>query len=128
MANDNFKRDRGALEQGIVDLFAKVTFGSTGAPTLSAAASKGIKSITRNGAGDYTITLSQPYLSLLCVKHVFDTTGTSAAPASPSMYIKAQSTKSGPTLRVVFNAAGTATDPASGEVVYLHAILKNSNV
>jgi hypothetical protein len=131
MANRRYDQFRYSLEHKVVDLFAKVTFGASGAPTLAAAVSKGIKSIVRNGAGDYTVTLQDPYAGLLLVKHNFDTSGAAgAAPAAPGMWLKAQSvgTSSGGTIRLVFNAAGTATDPASGEAVLLQLVLKNSSV
>jgi hypothetical protein len=111
-----------------VRLFAKITFGAAGAPTLSANDSVGVASVARNGAGDYSITLSDIYPKFLLAKHVFDTSGTGAAPASPGMYVKSNAVASTKILRVVFNAAGTATDPASGEIVYLEIGLDNSSV
>jgi hypothetical protein len=131
MANRYFNQFQLSLEKAVVHLFARITFGSSGAPTLDAVNSKGIKSIARNSAGDYTITLQNPYNRLFKINHTFDTSGNSgSAPASPAMFLKAQavSTVATPTVEVVFNAAGTATDPASGEAVLLHFVLKNTSV
>jgi hypothetical protein len=130
MVNQMLRKDRGALEIGIVDLFARATFGASGAVTVDTVQSKGIKSIVKNSTGDYTITLADGYQKLLAVKHAFDTSGASgAAPAAPSMWIKAQSINaSNGTIEVVFNAAGTATNPASGEAVVIHIVVKNSLV
>lgn len=131
MVNQILRKDRGALEIGIVDLFARATFGASGAVTVDATQSKGIKSIAKNSTGDYTITLADGYQKLLAVKHAFDTSGASgAAPAAPSMWIKAQSVNAsgGGTIEIVFNAAGTATSPASGEAVMIHIVVKNSLV
>lgn len=130
MVNQILRKDRGALEIGIVDLFARATFGASGAVTVDATQSKGIKSIAKNSTGDYTITLADGYQKLLAVKHAFDTSGASgAAPAAPSMWIKAQSINaSNGTIEIVFNAAGTATSPASGEAVMIHIVVKNSLV
>ena len=135
MANRFMNQFPLALEQKVVNLFAHVTFGSTGAPTLDKANSKGIVSVTRNSAGKYTFVFGTTtasldvYYKLLCVKHVFDATGNSGtAPASPGLYITGNSVATVGTcsLQVVFNAAGTATDPASGEGVYLQFIFKDS--
>lgn len=129
MANRWFTQFALTLEKQVVNLYAHVTFGSSGAPTLDAKNSKGVKSIVRNSAGDYTVTLSDGYYKLLGVNHVFDASGNSGtAPASPLMYVKSKSiAQTAATVEVVFTvAAGTATDPASGEGVYLNFILGNS--
>jgi hypothetical protein len=131
MVNQVLRRDRGALEVGIVDIFARVTFGAAGAPTLDTTQSKGVTSITKNATGDYTVKLADGYQKLLAVKHTFDTSGAAgAAPAAPSMWVKAQTLNAsgGSTVQVVLNAAGVATSPASGEAVMFHIVLKNSLV
>jgi hypothetical protein len=121
MSNQRYTQFRYSKEKKVVDLFAKVTFGSSGAPTLVVAQSKGVKSIARNSAGDYTVTLGDKYPTLLGVKHTF---ANATAPAAPAMYVKASTTS---TIEVVFNAVGTATDPASGEAVYLHFIFNDTS-
>lgn len=125
MANRQFTQFRLSLEKKVVDLFADVTFGSSGAPTLNKANSKGIKSIVRSSAGKYVITLQDSYQRLLVVKHVFIN---ATAPAAPGMYIFAQIVGSvtAPTITVIFNTAGTATDPASGEEVLLQISLNDT--
>lgn len=126
MANRRFSKvAHQALERAVVHLYARVSFGSSGAPTLSAPDSIGVKSIARNSAGDYTVTFQDNYLRFLHAKHAFNSG--SSAPAAPGMWIKAESVTSG-TIEVVFNAAGTATDPASGEIVYLTFELRNTSV
>lgn len=123
------------FEKKVVKVFGRVTFGASGAPTLDAKNSKGIVSIARNGAGDYTVVFGtkagmlDTYVKTLVAKHVFNTSGAGgAAPAAPALYIK-QSQVSVPgqcSVRIVFNAAGTATDPASGEVVHLEFVFGDS--
>jgi hypothetical protein len=119
-------------------VFAKVTFGATGAPTLSAANSKGVLSVSRTSAGLFVFTFGTSannsnnkdmYYKLLCVKHVFNTSATSAAPASPAMYISADAsaTYGTSTMSLTFNSAGTPTDPASGEIVYIEWIFGDSS-
>jgi hypothetical protein len=123
------------LEKRVIKLFAHITFGASGAPTLDTANSKGIVSVTRISAGKYTFVFGtktgmlDTYYKLLGVKHLFDATGNSGtAPASPGMYLtgNAVATVGTSTLQVVFNSAGTATDPASGEGVYLEFTFKDS--
>lgn len=63
-ANRNFSRMQ-ALEREVKKLYAYVSIGATGAPTLSAAKSKGISSISRSGTGAYTLTLEDSYYQLL---------------------------------------------------------------
>lgn len=124
-----------SMEKLPVSLYAKCTFGSTGAVTLSAANSKGILSVTRNSTGLYTFVFGtntkslDSYYKLLSVKHVFDTSGPAAAPAAPGMYIASNlvATAASCSIQVQFNAAGSATDPASGEILYINFVLSNSS-
>lgn len=121
-----------SFESKVAKVFAKVTFGSSGAPTLDAVNSKGVVSVTRNSAGVYTLVFGtkvgmlDTYVKLLSARHIFNSG--SSAPASPGMYIKANSIATVGTcsIQIVFNAAGTATDPATGEIVYLEFTLGDS--
>lgn len=107
-------------------LALSVSFGSSGAPTIVSGTGMGIKSVARSSAGRYVITLQDAYKGLIRMSHSFVS---ASAPASPSMYIAAEavSSASAPTITVVFNTAGTATDPASGEKVLLEIELNNSS-
>lgn len=112
------------FEKKVKSVFAKVTFGSSGAPTLDAANSKGILSVTRNSTGTYTFVFGtttktlDTYVKLLNISHIVNS-GTSA-PAAPSFYVKANTSNAIATaaIQIVTNLAGTATDPASGEIMY----------
>jgi len=132
MSNKRYRSQfRYSMDGKAIDVFARVTFGASGAPTIDAANSVGISNVTRNSAGDYTIKFTDQFVKLRMIEHLFDTTGASgAAPASPDMWLKAQSvnTSGGGTVRVVFNSAGTATDPASGEAVLLWVAMNDSSV
>lgn len=133
MSNRYFNQFQLALEKKVESIFAKVSFGATGAPTLSNPNCKGIVSVTRNSAGVYTfvfgssVAAKDTYYKLLLVKHVFNSGA--SAPASPGMYIKSDLTNiaASASIQIVFNAAGTATDPASGEIVYLEFQFSDSN-
>lgn len=133
MANRYFRQFVNTTEPVIVQLYARITFGATGAPTLVAASSKGIRSVTRNSAGVYTIVMGNAatidtYKQLMFIKHVFDESSNSGtAPTAPGMYILANNVAAAAgSIQIEFNSAGTATDPASTEAVYLEITLKNS--
>lgn len=125
MANRRFYQFRLALEPQVSELFMQVSFGSSGAPTLSAANSRGISSIVRNSAGNYTITLSDRYSRFLMLNKIAIS---SAAQAAPEFRVVSEAVSNAtPTIVVQFSAAGVATDPASGEAAKMQIILKNSN-
>lgn len=136
MANRWFNQFQKTLEKEVVSIFAHITFGTSGAPTLDVANSKGVVSVTRNSAGVYTFVFGtsssslDTYNKLLMVKHVFDESGNAGtAPTAPGLFIVTNSisTVGTASVKVEFNAAGTATDPASTEAVYMQFMFKNSN-
>ena len=65
MANRTFRTHGGTLEIDAVQLYAEVSVGAAGAPTL--VSSPGIASVERTGAGTYKVTLSDRYFKLLNV-------------------------------------------------------------
>jgi hypothetical protein len=109
-----------------VELRASISFGAAGAPTLVAGTGMGISSVVRNSAGDFTIALSQAFVSLMGVDHVMIS---SAASAAPELRVKANSVSSAsaPSIEIVTSAAGTATDPASGEIMLIKILLNRSS-
>lgn len=135
MANRYLNQFQLAQEKRVTSIFAKVSFGVSGAPTLSASNSKGILSITRNSAGTFTFVFGSgsgvslqkdSYVKVLGGSVLFNSGA--SAPAAPSMYIKADNSASASqaSIQVVLNAAGTATDPASGEIGYFEFIFGDS--
>lgn len=108
-------------------VFAQVTFGASGAPTLNFGGSY-ISGIVRNSAGDYTLTLRDTWNRLLGVSAVFNSG--SSLPTAPALNVKSNLVATSKTLEIVFSDLETpaATDPASGEIVYLDIALKNSSV
>jgi hypothetical protein len=126
MAERSFRQWLQMFEIRPVMLFANVSIGASGAPTLNANA-RGIASIARTGAGAYTITLQDKYTKLLDISSRFITaTGTDAA---LEMTVTADGVASStPTITIVFRvAAGTATDPSNGAVLLLKMFLRNSS-
>jgi hypothetical protein len=145
MSNRRYEQFQLSLEKKVVNLFAKVTFGASGAPTLVTSLqigsltrqlSKGIASITRNSAGNYTIIFGIPagalqaamtdnyYFLLGADANFLDT----AAPAAPNFRITNDNSSAGNLIVQFSNSAGTATDPGTGEAVLLNFTLSNSSV
>jgi hypothetical protein len=135
MANRYNQQFQLTQEKRVTSIFAKVTFGASGAPTLSASNSKGVLSVTRNSAGTYTFVFGSgsgvslqkdSYVKLLTINNVMNSGA--SAPAAPAMYIKADNTasNSSASIQIVMNSAGTATDPASGEIGYYEFIFGDS--
>lgn len=125
MSNRYMNQFAHSIEQSKVFLFGKVAIGATGAPTLSAVNSKGIKSITRNSAGKYTIVLQDNYVRLYGASA--KTVGNTCAAPTSWIFSEQVNSATSPSLILQFaNAAGAATDPGNGETVLFQLILKNS--
>ncbi len=120
MANRSFHK-RQTLEREVKDLYAKIAVGSTGAPTISVG--YGIASIVRNGAGDYTVTLTDKYASLKFfeVQHL----SSSAQDLGFQIHSESMSSK---TVRFLCLTGATPTDPASGKSLLLKFEVKNTTV
>lgn len=121
-----------AFEKKVVNIYAQVTFGATGAPTLNVVNSKGVVSVTRNSTGDFTfvfgtqVKMLDVYVKFLSAKVTYNSGA--SAPLAPGMYIKANNiaTFNTASIELVLNAAGTPTDPASGEIGYFEFIFGDS--
>lgn len=113
---------------GVTAIFAKISFGASGAPTLDTSDfdSLGVESITQNGTGDYSLVLAPPALKFLGLSGTFEVTATGIG-AAPSIGIKSY-TASTRTLVIVTSDLETpaATNPASGEVLYLTLFVKGT--
>jgi hypothetical protein len=131
MAERRFDQFRLQLEHKVVDLFASVAIGSTGAPTLSAANSKGIASIARNAAGKYTITLQDVYQRLMHLNAAVQVaSGVPSTGTNLQCVIRSDGSNSAtPTVVIEFlNSAGVGAEIVSGATVLLKLSLKNSTV
>ena len=121
-----------SYEKGLVHIFAAVSIGASGAPTLVASKNQGIKSVTRNSAGNYTVTFGaigqagiDKYQRLMsmdgCVSNV-------TASAIIAVQPLADAVASGSMTVVTSSASATAADPESGSTLLLHFVVKNSTV
>lgn len=110
-------------------LLARVSIGSSGAPTIVSGTGMGIASVVRSSAGLYVITLQDTYNTLLGV-NVISNSGASA-PAAPLVNIAASAVSSLTAPHVTIQCrvpAGTATDPASGEILHIEINLNRSSL
>lgn len=122
--NRLFNQFFNSLERGKVVLFANVAIGGTGAPTINALKSKGVTSVVRNSAGNYTITLNDKYVDLFFLGVNFiNASGAGVA----YFYTESQDVVGAKTIVVQFkDLSGAAVDPNSGTTMQVQMILKSS--
>ena len=117
-----------AKEASFSDVYGKVTIGGTGAPTLvtSSGASDGVKSITRNSAGTYTLVLGDPVLAVALYDYLrfAEMTVFNAAADDVRFHLAAESVSADGVIKFFTLTGGTATDPASGSTLLLHFVLE----
>lgn len=129
MASRRFKQFRYSLETAVTDIFARVSIGASGAPTLvSSATCQGILSISRSSAGKYVLTLTDPYVRVLGINVVTQLSSGLPASADVAVVTDAVSTATAPAVTFTMSAAGVATDPSNGSILLIQLILKNSSI
>ena len=128
MANRLWLPPSGSLEVNVCELFGSITVGASGAVTTSSG--KGIASVVKEAAdGQYTITLSDQYNSLLWAGLTLQSSADGAQTVGTALRINSQNMA---TKTVVIQCSDTATGAdanlTSGDVVLLCLKLKNSSV
>jgi hypothetical protein len=107
------------LESSVVELYFKITIGSTGAPTITRG--KGLTSIARSAAGKYNLVLQDGYQEYLgCTFVLTDAT---------AMQFDFQFTASAPTagtLSIGFSTNGTFAELHQGAILDLCLKCRNS--
>jgi hypothetical protein len=128
MANRYMNQFYLSLEQSKCTLYAKVAIGASGEPTLNAAASKGVASITRESAGQYTIVFSDVWTKFFWLDaKVLLASGTPAV-NDVAIVSEAVATVADKSVVVQFlDDAGAAADPDEDAVLYFKFELSNSN-
>lgn len=121
MANRSFNR-RQALEKEVKDLYAAVSIGASGAPTLTSRT--GIASITRTSAGLYQLTLQDEYSSLKYFEAVLlDPDGEDI-----NVQVKAEDVDGAKTIDFFTLTGASATDPSNGAKLLIKIEVKNTSV
>lgn len=125
MANRRLFQFRYSYERDVVEVMARITIGAAGAPTISEA--KGVLSVVRNSAGNYTIRLVDNFNQLLESSSMLISP---SAPAAPIMHLVSNSVSSATVPGVVLqcrDVANAAADPASGETILLRLCVRNAS-
>ena len=139
MANRTLSSNQLIFDKKGVVIYARVNIGATGAPTLQSRNGKtyvnapatgwnGIKSISRTSAGLYVLTLQDSWVALAAFWGGFQK---DTVPSAPSVFANSTGTNVNSTTApqitfTCYNSAGTATDPANGEVMLLEIELIDS--
>lgn len=121
MASRNFNRKQ-ALEKEIKELYAVLTFGSSGAVTLTTG--YGIASVAKSDTGEYLVTLDDKYVSL----KMFDAILLKSSGEDIRVQLKEEAVASDKTLSFFTLTGSSATNPSSGAVLLVKIELKNTTV
>jgi len=119
-----------AHDENVVEFDYLATIGATGAIT-STQRSKGIKSIVRNSAGQYTLTLDGSYPGKLLAGSCGGVYGTRTTVDGVDGQVTTDSSSATtPTVVIVFYPTGsqTATDVKSGNQMWIYLRAKNGIV
>lgn len=123
MASRTFNRKQ-SLEKQVKDVYVKVSFGASGAPSLVPGASYGAASISRSAAGDYTLVLQDRYVSL---KHM-EATLQDVDAEDIRVQLKSESINSASKSLSFYTLTGaTPTDPSNGAQLLIKLELKNTS-
>jgi len=121
MSDSNFYRVQ-SKERETKIVHAEVAIGASGAPTITSA--KGVASIVRNSAGDYTVTLSERYSRVLSMSVLLK----AAAAEDLTSQLVSETVASTKTINFLTLAAAVATDPSNGASLFIRLELKNSDI
>ena len=136
MANRSFQRLQ-ALDKQIKVIHGQFAVGASGAPTLSASKSVGVKSITRNSAGDYSLVLGAVGGDSDLYSHFFGayfdiqkSTAIGSTAGGASFQLKGAPTVStnGTVNFIALNSSGAAAEIGNGETVHFMIVVKNSSL
>ncbi len=121
MANRNFKEKVLNLENGLVVLAGNVAINASAAVT--ATVGKGF-AVTKTNTGEYTVTLSDVYTSLLSAQ----VTVKAATAVDLVAQVVSYDVTSAKTVVIKVLAAAVATNPSAACEIHIALYLKNSSV
>jgi hypothetical protein len=133
MADRMFLPSGGTLDVDVKTLYCQITVGATGAVTSFTGKGRGIKTVVRNSAGNYTLTLEDQYQNLKWgdVQLVDATSSDPTSVACVGRVASAAPKAATPTVVIQGYLAGTpgsAADFRNGAVVMVKLELQNSTV
>ena len=109
-----------ALEREVKDAYVKLSANGTSAPTIVSGV--GSVSIARNGAGDYSLTLSDKYPSLKS----FKATLMDNSAEDVRFQVHSETVSTTKVIRFLALTGATPTDIAQDSVVFIKLELKNT--
>lgn len=122
MADRNFSRVQ-AMQKEVKMVHCKVTFGASGAPTLTRDGDA-VASVVRDAQGQFTITLQDKYVAFLGMTATLESTSAEDL----TIQVNQEDVAAAKTIEVITHAAATDTDPADGTAIHFAFELKNSTV
>lgn len=132
MSNRLYTQFRYGFEKKMVDLYCVFAVGSTGACTLTASKSRGIASIARNSAGNYTITLNDRFAVGLYGAYptVILSSGAPITSNGYTMVVRTDNSAAAAKTVIVgfLKADGTAGDIVTGSTVIIKLELRDATV
>ena len=109
-----------ALEREIKDGYVRISIGASGAPTLTAGPLGA--SITRNSAGNYSLTLYDKYAALKSFRAILlDSTAEDIR-----FQLHSETVSTTQIVRFLCLTDATETDPSDGSVILIKMDLKNA--
>lgn len=124
MPNGRLFQFRYSYERDLSDIMLKVSIGASGAPTI--VNGKGVTSIVRNSAGNYSITLKDMHNVLMSTQTSFNSGA--SAPAAPLVNVQSETVNSTKIVRIQCrDIAAAAADPASGEIMMIHLTVRDAS-
>jgi len=124
MASRLFNQESLTYELAVVKLYAVISIGATGAPTLSRG--KGITSVSRTSAGLYVINLDDTYAALLGTSVIVLTTSGAVDLEVGLLSETVATTKTVNIQMVDLDGTPSLQDPADGDKLYVEITLSNS--
>ena len=128
-SSDRFLYLKLGKQADLHDIYAQVTIGATGAPTLVTAGdvSDGVKSITRSTNGKYTLTFGTSAAAVLYDTVRFSEMTVKNPTTDDVRYQEnIESVGTDGVLKFMTLTGATATDPASGSTLRLHFVLEKT--
>lgn len=120
MASRNFSRKQ-SLEKEVKELYVKADIGAAGAVVMRP--SMGVKSVTLDAAGQYTVTLEDKYTELMSVSVMVE----SAAAQDIVVQMISHDVKSAKTIKLRTLKAAVETAPTDGSVLIIKIDVKNTS-
>jgi hypothetical protein len=110
-----------SLADSMLRYRCKATIGASGAPTVVSTQSEGVASLERSGTGAYTLTLDDKPAQFVDMNVLIEN---SSEANYLQFHLADETIATDKTIDFVMHQAGTATDPASGDVMWIDLLVR----